>query len=119
IRFTGRRRDVEPHPGGVVKLGEVGDTYQPFVFLVAYKKEGMGTIIDLPITSLWFAYYKDLRGQPRADGTPGRLKLGFGPGGPRVLNPDQLLELLRHMLKLHMVNGRDIAQLCCGAPGSG
>src|ERR1700693_1327802 len=45
----------EPILRGVVKLGEVGDTYQPFVFLASYAKdeeEGKAPtpIIDLAIT---------------------------------------------------------------------
>jgi hypothetical protein len=105
----------EPILRGVVKLGEVDDTYQPFVFLVSYEpdeEEGKSqTPIEWPITSLWFSYYKDLRGHPRADGSPGRLKMGFGPGGPPVINVAQLLELLRHVLKLKIVDESDVAEL--------
>ncbi len=106
----------EPILRGVVKLGEIGDTYQPFVFLASYAKdeeEGKPPtpILDLPITDLWFSYYKDLRGHQRADGSPGRLKMGYGPGGPPVIGIPQLLELLQHVLRLKMVNHSDVAAL--------
>jgi hypothetical protein len=101
---------------GVVKLGQVDDTYQPFVFLASYEgdeEEGKPPtpIIDLPITDLWFSYYKDLRSHQRGDGSFGRLKMGYGPGGPPVIGIPQLLELLRHVLKLKMMNDSDVAAL--------
>ena len=71
----------EPILRGIIKLGEDGDTYQPFVYLASYSKtddEGKPTpILKLPITDLWFSYYKDLRTHMRDDGTAGRLKLIF------------------------------------------
>lgn len=74
----------EPYLRGIIPLGNVGDTYQPFVFLVSYEPHG-------PINDIWFSYYKDLR--PHG----GRLKLGYGPGGPPVLSKEDLLQLLRQM----------------------
>lgn len=62
----------EPYLRGLVTLGRAGETYQPFVFLVSYDPDG-------PISDVWFSYYKDLRA------TGGRLKLGYGPGGPLSL----------------------------------
>lgn len=62
----------EPYLQGIIPLGEEGDTYQPFVFLVSYTPE------DNPC-HVWFAYYKDTRREG------GRLKMGYGPGGPPVL----------------------------------
>ena len=62
----------EPFLRGAIPLGASGNTYQPFVFLVSYEPAG-------EVTDVWFSYYKDLR----ASG--GRLKLGYGPGGPPVL----------------------------------
>lgn len=67
------------------------------------------SIIEWPITDLWFSYYKDLRGHIREDSTPGRLKMGYGPGGPPVIGIPQLLELLRHVVMLGMTNHSDIA----------
>ena len=104
----------EPILRGVVKLGEIGDTNQPFVFLTSYecpREDGKPPtpIIDSPITDLWFSYYKDLRGHLREDGSPGRLKMGYEPGGPPVIGIPQLLELLRHILRLKMMNDSDVA----------
>jgi hypothetical protein len=110
----------EPILRGVIKLGDVGDTYQPFVFIASYEaEEGKEdklepSIIDLPITDLWFSYYKDLRDYQRADGSLGRLKMGYGPGGPPVIGVPQLLELLRHLLKLKMTTNSDVAALLTG-----
>lgn len=74
----------EPYLRGIIPLGSPGDTYQPFVFLVSYEPHG-------PANDIWFSYYKDLR----ASG--GRLKLGYGPGGPPVLSKGSLLQLLRQL----------------------
>ena len=106
----------EPIWRGVIKLGNEGDTYQPFVFLASYqpdeeKGKPASSIVDLPITDIWFSYYKDLRGHQRADGSPGRLKMGYGPGGPPVIGVPQLLDLLRHVLKLKMTTNSDVAAL--------
>ena len=105
----------EPILRGVVKLGDIGDTYQPFVFLTSYIKDEKdktpGLIVDLPIIDLWFSYYKDLRGKLRADGSLGRLKMGYGPGGPPVIGVPQLLELLRCILRLKVVKDSDVAAL--------
>lgn len=74
----------EPFLRGVIPLGDGGEVYQPFVFLVSYEPQG-------EVTDIWFSYYKDLRQ------SGGRLKLGYGPGGPPVLGKAQLLQLLRHL----------------------
>jgi len=74
----------EPYLRGIITLGEDGDTYQPFVFLVSYEPNG-------PANDIWFSYYKDTRP------TGGRLKLGYGPGGPPVLGKEQVLQMLRKM----------------------
>jgi hypothetical protein len=76
----------EPYLRGIIPLGTAGDTYQPFVFLVSYAPDG-------EVNDVWFSYYKDLR-------PAGRLKLGYGPGGPPVLGKSTLLELLSQLVKL-------------------
>jgi hypothetical protein len=76
----------EPFLRGVITLGKAGDTYQPFVFLVSYKPSGK-------VTDIWFSYYKDLRCRPG-----GRLKLGYGPGGPPVLCKVKFLRLLTQLV---------------------
>ena len=37
---------------------------------------------------VWFAYYKDMRKQG------GRLKMGYGPGGPPVFSAEEVLDLV-------------------------
>ncbi len=76
----------EPYLKGIVPLGESGDTYQPFVFLVSYKPN------ENP-NDAWFSYYKDTRQ------LGGRLKLGYGPGGPPVLGETQIIELVKTMVQ--------------------
>ena len=73
----------EPHLRGVIRLSdEPNDTYQPFVFLVS------GTPNEQP-SAVWFSYYKDTRTL-----AGGRLKLGYGPGGPPVLEASKVVELV-------------------------
>ena len=65
---------------------EYGYWYQPFIFLVSYGPND-------PVVSLWFCYYKDLRQEG------GTLKMGHGPGGPPVLEVDDmgdLMDQIRH-----------------------
>ena len=77
----------KPYLRGVIPLGTPGETYQPFVFLVSYSPT------DVPC-EVWFSYYKDTRP------IGGRLKLGYGPGGPPVLEADQILQIIKAMIKL-------------------
>jgi hypothetical protein len=77
----------EPFLKGVIPLGTAGDSYQPFVFLVGGDARG-------PADAIWFSYYKDLRS------TGGRLKLGYGPGGPPVLEMQQVVDLVRKLSDL-------------------
>lgn len=70
----------QPFLNGIITLGYPGDPYQPFVFLVSNDAGG-------PTNPVWFSYFKDLRS------TGGRLKLGHGPGGPPVLDIDQVDQL--------------------------
>lgn len=80
-----------PFLKGIIPLGSPGDSYQPFVFLVSHKADGFAD-------SVWFSYYKDLRSSPG-----GRLKLGYGPGGPPVLEMRQVSELLRELAKRNCI----------------
>jgi len=88
----------EPFLKGAIELGDPSATYQPFVFLVSYKQ-------DEKPESVWFSYYKDLR----KDG--GRLKLGYGPGGPPVLNKPSLLLLLEKLIKSDLLNKEDMHKM--------
>lgn len=85
----------EPILKGVIPLGIEEDTYQPFVFLVSYSP-------DAQPSSIWFSYYKDLRDRG------GRLKLGYGPGGPPVLDSETLVDLLDKMLELGCIKREDV-----------
>jgi hypothetical protein len=74
-----------PFLRGAIRLADDrSSSYQPFVFLVSY--EPTGEVVDC-----WFSYYKDLR----ASG--GRLKLGYGPGGPPVLGHSQIVDLVAQL----------------------
>jgi hypothetical protein len=76
----------EPFLKAVIPLGNVGDSYQPFVFLVGNDPHG-------PVDAIQFSYYKDLR-------PAGRLKLGHGPGGPPVLSTVQVCDLVTRLKAL-------------------
>lgn len=56
------------------------------MFLVSDTPEG-------PPDQVWFSYYKDLRPE-------GRLKLGYGPGGPPVLSMTTVVELINELTTL-------------------
>jgi hypothetical protein len=85
----------EPYLRGVIPLGDEDDTYQPFVFLVSYAPNSKPK-------DVWFSYYKDLR----ADG--GRLKLGYGPGGPPVLSKKTFLQLSQRLLEVGFLSEDDV-----------
>ena len=80
---------------GVIPLGESGDTYQPFVFLVSYEPVG-------EVSDIWFSYYKDLRS------SGGRLKLGYGPGGPPVLGKGSFLRLLSQLVAMECLTKQEV-----------
>lgn len=92
----------EPFLRGVIPLGVEGDTYQPFVFLVSYAPDG-------EVTDVWFSYYKDLRS------FGGRLKLGYGPGGPPVLSKDALLRLLAELVRQDVLTPDEVVSAIDGA----
>ena len=77
----------QPLLKGAIPLGDAGATYQPFVFLVGSEPDG-------PAHAVWFSYYKDLRA------TGGRLKLGYGPGGPPALSIDRVQDLVGELVKI-------------------
>ncbi len=85
----------EPYLRGVIPLGKTDDTYQPFVFLVSYEPSG-------EVTDIWFSYYKDLRG------SGGRLKLGYGPGGPPVLGKASFLSLLSQLVATQCLTKQEV-----------
>ena len=77
----------EPFLKGIIPLGAPDKSYQPFVFLVGSDPLG-------PANAVWFSYYKDLRRRG------GRLKLGYGPGGPPVLGMQRVADLVRKLVEL-------------------
>ena len=85
----------KPYLRGVIPLGEDGATYQPFVFLVSYEPTGNPN-------DIWFSYYKDLRN------SGGRLKLGYGPGGPPVLGSKQVISILKKMINIGCLSKDDV-----------
>ena len=85
----------EPFLKGIITLGDKGDPYQPFVFNVSNSPKDK-------TNAIWFSYYKDLRD------VGGRLKLGYGPGGPPVLHKDTLLELIKVLLELEVLTKEEI-----------
>ncbi len=94
-RYDLQEGDVwRPFLRGIITLGDEGDTYQPFVFVVS----------DEPTSkpdAVWFSYYKDLR--PR-----GRLKLGHGPGGPPVRAKAEVLRLLHRLIETGCLTKREV-----------
>ena len=89
------RKVWKPFLRGLIPLGAVGYTYQPFVFLVSYEPAGH-------VTDVWFSYYKDLRG------SGGLLKLGYGPGGPPVLGKPAFLDLLSQLVQTKCFTSKEI-----------
>ena len=92
--------EFKPYLRGIIPLGEKGEVYQPFVFLFSGKPKG-------PANELWFSYYKDLRKRTKA-GKKGRLKLGYGPGGPPVLNKYGLLDLLYRLVRIGVLSKKQV-----------
>ena len=66
--------------------GYEGETYQPFAFLASDSP-------DEHPEAVWFVYYKDTREQG------GRLKMGYGPGGPPYLYAEDVLNLMVQMVR--------------------
>lgn len=85
----------EPFLRGVIPLGAAGDSYRPFVFLVSYAPAG-------EVTDVWFSYYKDLRS------SGGRLKLGYGPGGPPVLGKPAFLKLVSKLVRAQCITSSEV-----------
>lgn len=88
----------KPFLRGAIKLGEQNDTYQPFVFLVSYKPNS-------DVKDIWFCYYKDTR---KEEG--GKLKLGYGPGGPPVLPIKKVIALIKVLLSKNYITKKQSQQ---------
>jgi len=88
----------EPYLRGIISLGGDDDIYQPFIFMVSYES-------NTKPDSVWFSYYKDLRT------SGGRLKLGYVPGGPPVLNTESVKHLIKEMIKCGLLGKKDIEEI--------
>jgi hypothetical protein len=89
----------EPVIRGIIRITSGIETYSPFVFLLSYGPAE-------PVIDFWFCYYKDTRKQPG-----GLLKLGYGPGGPPVLDAAQILEIVADMLRKGLISAKDICKI--------
>jgi hypothetical protein len=89
----------EPVIRGIIRIPTEIETYSPFVFLVSYGPTD-------PVVNYWFCYYKDTRAQQG-----GRLKLGHGPGGPPVLDGEQILAVIQDMLRKDLINPEEVRRL--------
>ncbi len=87
----------EPFLRGAISLANKEETYQPFVFLVSGKQAS-------EISGVWFSYYKDLRI------SGGRLKLGYGPGGPPVLDTSTVLDLLGKLIEIGCLTKNEVTR---------
>lgn len=70
----------------VIQIDTGIETYSPYIFLTADSEEAQPN-------GLHFHYYKDTRSKPN-----GRLKHGHGPGGPPVLDIENLFTILEHLV---------------------
>jgi len=88
-----------PNLRGAIRLeDDLEEPYQPFVFIVSEEPNGLAN-------NAWFSYYKDLRSEG------GRLKLGYSPGGPPVLNSDQIITLVKKMVELGCISKTQLEEL--------
>jgi len=87
----------KPFLRGIYKF-PVLQAYEPFVFLVSDSESG-------PVNAVWFSYYKDLRGQG------GRLKLGYGPGGPPVVQARDVVDLVEKLHALGCLTDSDLERI--------
>ena len=76
--------------------GYEGDTYQPFAFLASNSP-------DEHPGSVWFVYFKDTRNRPG-----GRLKMGYGPGGPPYFDVDDVLEMMVQMVRAGALDAEQV-----------
>ncbi|MBM3335310.1 hypothetical protein FJY63_11670, partial [Candidatus Sumerlaeota bacterium] len=76
---------------GVITIVSDVETYTSYIFLTADAE-------DSPPTGLHFHYYKDTRSKPN-----GRLKHGHGPGGPPVLQNEDLFTIIRQLVSMNVI----------------
>lgn len=98
FKLQEKNQEWHPYLLGIITLGKLNESYQPFVFLVSYAPEK-------PTKDIWFSYYKDLRG------TGGRLKLGHGPGGPPVLAKSNLKTLLSALKGVGFIGNEELNEV--------
>ena len=77
----------KPYLKGIIQPNGYGDgVYQPFAFLTSESP-------DEDSSAIWFTYYKDMRKQG------GRLKMGYGPGGPPVFEAEDVVDFVAQMIE--------------------
>lgn len=82
---------------GIIKIDSGVKTYSPYVFFIDDTKK------DKPEEFRFqFQYYKDTR----SDG--GKIKHGHGPGGGPVLEIENLLYIIKHLIKIGSLSVKDI-----------
>ena len=87
----------KPYLQGIIQPNGYGDdVYQPFAFLTSDSP-------DEDPTAIWFSYYKDTRKQ---DG--GRLKMGYGPGGPPVFKVNDVVDFVAQMIERGCLDAGDV-----------
>ena len=82
----------------VIPLKTGSQTYHPYIFVASSDIEGKPNQIH-------FNYYKDTR----ASG--GRLKHGHGPGGAPVLEKKEMLQLLKHLIRIGFIKKNELQRL--------
>ncbi len=92
LKKSGSRADAQD-------IDKAEFSYQPFVYLISYEPKGK-------IEDYWFSYYKDTRNEKK-----GRLKMGYGPGGPPVISKKGILNILQKLLALNLITEREIRKL--------
>lgn len=76
-----------PHLKAVIRpSGYEGDRYQPFAFLSSNSPGD-------PPNAVWFVYYKD------TSDLGGRLKMGYGPGGPPYFEVADVLDMMVQIVR--------------------
>ena len=88
----------KPYLKGIIQPnGYNDDVYQPFAFLTSDSPD------EAP-SAIWFTYYKDTRDGQGA----GRLKMGYGPGGPPVFKAKDVVDFVAQMIERGCLDAGDV-----------
>ena len=103
-----KSKSWEPLFVGAVNLVPSGEeakyeSYRPFAFFVSYyDDEASEHKKPKKFTEIIITYYKDLRKEKN-----GRLKMGYGPGGPAVIDKENVFILLSKLVENEYFNTKD------------